>query len=73
MVATQTTEDLAQVELTRDTLVRMTAALPETCDLEVVVDRLVFMAKIEQGLQQSERGDTVSLAEAKEIMDSWSR
>ncbi len=39
--------------------------LPDEATLEDAIERLCFLAKVEEGLRQSERGETVSHEEAK--------
>jgi predicted transcriptional regulator len=38
--------------------------LPDTATLEDAIERLRFVAKVEEGLRQSDAGETVSHAEA---------
>ena len=39
--------------------------LPEDATVEDAMDRLYFLAKVEEGLKQAETGETVSHEEAK--------
>jgi len=39
--------------------------LPDSTTLEDAIERLCFLGKVEEGLQQSEKGETVSHEEAK--------
>ena len=39
--------------------------LPDTATLEDAIERLCFLAKVEEGLRQSDRGETVPHREAK--------
>lgn len=39
--------------------------LPEDATVEDVMERLYFLAKVEEGLRQAEAGETVSHEEAK--------
>lgn len=45
--------------------------LPEEFDVEVFMDRLILLHKIEQGLEQSENGETLSMEEAKIRLSKW--
>ncbi len=40
-------------------------ALPEDATLDEAIERLCFIAKVEEGLRQPERGDVVSHEEVK--------
>ena len=46
-------------------IVRAVEDLPEDATIEDAIERLVFLHKIEVGLQQSREGKTVSLAEVE--------
>ncbi len=39
--------------------------LPDSTTLEDAIERLCFLVKVEEGLHQSEKGETVSHEEAK--------
>ena len=45
--------------------------LPDTFSIEEVIDRIVLLQKIEIGLEQSGKGDTLSTAEAKSQLKKW--
>jgi len=45
--------------------------LPENASLEVIAERLEFLAAIRKGLGQIERGETVSHEEVKRQLASW--
>ncbi len=44
--------------------------LPDEFDIEELVERLLFIEKVEKGLKDSEEGKTMSLQEAKQKMQS---
>jgi hypothetical protein len=46
-------------------------SLPENFSLDDLIDRIVLLQKIEIGLEQSERGETYSTAEAKMNSKKW--
>lgn len=39
--------------------------LPENASIEDAIERLLFLAKVQRGLDQAARGETVSHADAK--------
>ena len=45
---------------TRDTVLESLKKLPENATLDDIIEHLVFMAKLEEGLAQSEARDLVS-------------
>ena len=46
--------------------------LPDKVTIDELIDRLIFMEKIEEGLQESEEGKVVSNEDLKVIIDKWS-
>ncbi len=47
--------------------------LPDDAPIEDAMERLLFMAKIEKGLQQADAGQTISHDEVKERAAKWLR
>ena len=45
--------------------------LPQDFDLEKLLERLVFMEKVEKGLLQLEQGDTIPHEQVKDIISQW--
>ena len=45
-------------------ILQVVERLPDTATLEDAIERLCFLAKVEEGLRQSDAGETVSHAEA---------
>jgi len=46
-------------------ILQVVEGLPDTATLEDAIERLCFLAKVEEGLRQSDVGETVPHAEAK--------
>lgn len=44
--------------------------LPDEFDIEELVEKLLFIEKVEKGLKDSEKGRTMSLQEAKQRVES---
>jgi len=53
------------VPITRDRMVEAIRELPANATVEDAIERLVFLAKIEIGLAQLDRGEGISQDEAK--------
>jgi len=51
--------------MTRDRMVEVIRELPADATVEDAIERLVFLAKIEKGLAQLDRGEGVPHAEVK--------
>jgi predicted transcriptional regulator len=45
--------------------------LPDDAAIEDVMERLLFLAKVERGLKQADAGKTISHLEVKERMAEW--
>jgi predicted transcriptional regulator len=51
-------------ETVKQKIFQVVERLPDTATLEDAIERLCFLAKVEEGLRQSEAGETVPHAEA---------
>ena len=58
--------------LTKEKVNRTINNLPDKFTIDELIDKLIFMEKIEEGLQQSEEGKVVSNEDLKVIIDKWS-
>ena len=45
--------------------------LPDDASIEDAMERLLFLAKIEKGLEQADAGQTISHADVKEKAAKW--
>lgn len=52
--------------LTKDEVLKSVSELPDEFSFEEILDKLLLLDKIEIGLEQSQSGNVVSTAEAKE-------
>ncbi|HTC20828.1 MAG TPA: hypothetical protein VK859_08270 [bacterium] len=50
---------------------KMVRDLPANASIEDAMERLLFLAKIEKGLEQADSGQTLSHAKVKEKMARW--
>ena len=55
----------------KEKLVKSIKEMPEQFSLEDLLDRIVFLQKIESGLEQSKSGKTNSTAKAKEKLSIY--
>ena len=51
-------------EMGKQKFLQVVERLPDTATLEEAIERLCFLAKVEEGLRQSDAGETVPHAEA---------
>ena len=56
---------------TKDKVLQAVQDLPDDASFEDAMERLLFLAKIEKGLQQADAGETVSQAEMKKRTAKW--
>jgi len=57
---------------TNDLLVLQVAQdLPDDASIEDAMERLLFLAKIEKGLQQADAGETIPHAHVKDRLAKW--
>jgi predicted transcriptional regulator len=52
------------IETVKQKILQVIERLPDTATLEDAIERLCFLAKVEEGLRQSDAGETVPHAEA---------
>ena len=55
----------------RDKVLDTIKELPEQFELEDLIEKLIFIEKVEQGLKQLDEGKTVSHEKVKEITSKW--
>ena len=47
--------------------------LPAEFSIDELMDKLILVEKIRDAIQQGERGETYSTAEARELLRQWSK
>lgn len=55
-------------ETVKQKILQVVERLPDTATLEDAIERLCFLAKVEEGLRQSGAGETVPHAEAVPLL-----
>ena len=55
----------------RDKAIETMKEFPQEFELEELIERLVFVEKVEKGLQQVEQRKTVTHEKVKEITKKW--
>jgi predicted transcriptional regulator len=46
--------------------------LPDSFTIDELIDQLIFIEKVEEGIQQSDNGKVVSNEDIKNVIDKWS-
>ncbi len=58
--------------LTKAQLNKTILNLPDTFTIDDLIEKLIFMEKVEAGLAQSAEGIVISNEDVKKIIDKWS-
>jgi predicted transcriptional regulator len=59
--------------LTRSKVIQSVNDLPESFTIDDLIDRLIFIEKVEEGLKQAEKGKVISHDDVKKIIEKWSK
>ncbi len=57
--------------MTKKDILKALEGLPEDASVEDAIDRLVYLYKIERGIQDADAGQKISQEEAKARMAQW--
>lgn len=55
----------------RDKVIESIKELPQEFELETLIEKLIFIEKVEQGLKQIDEGKTISHERVEEIAKKW--
>ncbi len=55
----------------KENVIEAMKEFPQDFDLEQLLEKLVFMEKVEKGLIQIEQGDTIPHEKVEEIIRQW--
>ena len=59
--------------LTKEKVIDSMSSMSNEFSIDDLVDRLIFVQKIENGLEQSKKGEVFSTNEAKKVLAEWSK
>ena len=59
--------------LTKDRLRQSINKLPDSFTIDELIDQLIFIEKVEEGLEQSEERKVLSNENVKKIIKKWSK
>ena len=57
--------------MTRETVNQAISSLPQNFALDALVERLIFIEKVEEGLAQLDRGESKTQEEVEQLVKSW--
>ena len=59
--------------LTKEKLNKTITNLPDSFTIDELIDQLIFIEKVEEGIKQSDEGKVVSNEDVKLMIDKWSK
>lgn len=59
--------------LSKENVLKSIEALPDSFTIDQLIDQLLFIEKVQEGLKQSEEGKLVSNEDIKEMIEKWSK
>lgn len=59
--------------LTKNKVKQSIDNLPDSFTIDELIDQLIFIEKVEQGIKQSYEGKVISNDDVKVIIDKWSK
>lgn len=59
--------------LTKEKLNKTINNLPDRFTIDELIDQLIFIEKVEEGLKQSDEGKVISNEDVKLMIDKWSK
>lgn len=65
--------DWSSTMTVKEKMLNALESLPADATIEDAMERLLLLAKIERGLAQADRGETISHAEVRERMAKWQK
>ena len=57
--------------MTKEKVIEMVNGLPDQFNLDELMERLVFIDKVEKGMEQIKNGETTSHTDVKKMVDKW--
>ena len=57
----------------RDKVIESTKEIPQEFELETLIERHIFIEKVEKGLKQTDDGKTISHEQVEEIANKWQK
>jgi hypothetical protein len=59
--------------MNKEKLIATISDMPQDFDLEVLMEKLIFIEKVEKGLEQLESGNTLTHEQVKQRVKEWSK
>ncbi len=58
--------------LTKNTVRQSIDNLPDSFTIDELIEQLIFVEKVEEGIKQSDEGKTISNDDVKNMVEKWS-
>jgi hypothetical protein len=58
--------------LTKNTVRQSIDNLPDSFTIDELIEQLIFVEKVEEGIKQSDEGKTISNNDVKNMIEKWS-
>jgi len=59
--------------MNREKAIATISDMPQDFDLDVLMEKLIFIEKVEKGLEQLNSGNTITHAQVKEQVKQWQK
>jgi hypothetical protein len=59
--------------LTKEKIDKTVRSLPESFTIDELIEQLIFMEKVEQGLKESDENRVISNEDVRSIIEKWSK
>lgn len=59
--------------ITKEKVIDSLKNMPDSFSIDELIDKLVFIEKVEKGLEESEKGEVYTTGQAKELLKRWSK
>ena len=59
--------------ITKEKLHKTIRSLPDSFTIDELIDQLIFIEKVEEGINQSVQGKVISNEDVKQMIDKWSK
>ncbi len=59
--------------LSKSTVQKSIESLPQEFSIDELIEQLIFIEKVEEGLQQSRDGNVISHEDVKNLISKWSK
>ena len=57
--------------ITKEKLINHIETFPDNMSIDELIDRLIFVEKLEKRIEESKKGETISEDELKKEMEKW--